>query len=227
MRPSTFPLLFTLCLLSLSPLTACGNDDANSESGVDGGRAGGSAPGAGGSGADDDPLVWTPKDSGQDDLPPIEVPPPGTTPTEPSGMCAKPREPLPAALLPRCAASTRDCIDACVDAADPDACREACIAADTTPPEPMYGLQCDSCIYLQLFACIDGAGCHDGVAEVFCCLAENCPEGSPEGCGEQRCSAELMAALTCGYYAKEECLTFTAELAGQCFPPTDDADGGV
>jgi hypothetical protein len=224
MRPAPF---LSLCLLlSLPQLTACGNDDASAESGVDGGQAGTRASGAG-TGADDDPLVWTPVDSGQDDLPPIDIPPPGTDPIEPSGMCARPREPLPAALLPRCAASTRDCIDACMETADPDACREACVAADTTPPETMYGLECDSCIYLQLFACIDGAGCHDGVAEVFCCLAEKCPEGSPEGCGEQRCGAELMAAFTCGYYAKEECLTFTAELAGQCFPPADDADGGV
>lgn len=212
-----------LGVLMLLAGSACGDDDGAADEGVDGG-------GSGGRGGDDDgPLVWTPGDAGQT-LPPIDVPPPSASDAGVAGRaCAMPRTPLPAAVLPRCAASTRECIDACPSAADPDACRETCIGSDTTPPETasMYGIACDSCIYLQLFACIDAAGCHDGVAEFFCCAADKCPAGSPEGCGEQRCGAELMAALTCGYYAKMECLELTSDLSGQCFAPGDDADGGA
>ena len=214
--------LSMLVLLALG--SACGDDDGAAQGGPDGGTAG-NGP-ATGMNEDAGPLVWTPRDSGQS-LPPIDVPPPSGGSGGVDAMCAMTRDPLPAAFLPRCAASTRECIDACADAADTDACRSACIASDTTPPESMYGLACDSCIYLQLFACIDAAGCHDGVAAVFCCLADKCPEGSPEGCSERECGAELMAAFTCGYYAKMECLELTAELAGQCFAPGDDADGGT
>lgn len=207
--------------LSLLAGSACGDDD---------GTGGGDAGGAGSPSAmnqDAGLPMWMPRDSGQS-LPPIDVPPPNTGGAGSDGrMCAMTRNPLPAVLLPRCAASTAECIDGCPEQADPDACRDACINSDPTPAEPMYGLACDSCIYLQLFACIDAAGCHDGVATVFCCIADKCPEGSPEGCAEQQCGAELMAALTCGYSANMECLELTSSLSGQCFATGDDADGGT
>ena len=134
------------------------------------------------------------------------------------------RSPLPSALLPRCSRATGTCLARCTTAADPDSCREACIASDSTPAETTYGLDCGGCIYLQLFACVDAAGCHDGVADAFCCLAEKCPAGSPEGCGEQRCGEELMTALTCGSFANMACTDFTTGLIAQCYGGDVDAD---
>ena len=64
------------------------------------------------------------------------------------------------------------------------------------------------------------------MADVFCCIEDKCPAGSPEGCGEQRCQTELSTALTCGYYADMECLNFLGSSIGGCFPAGDDADAG-
>jgi hypothetical protein len=142
-------------------------------------------------------------------------------------MCAQPRMPLPQVLLPRCTAATRDCIAACMSDADPEACREGCIMSDATAAEPTYGVDCAACIYLQLFACVDQAGCRDGVAEVFCCIADQCPAGSPEGCGDMRCPNQIRAALTCGYLADQSCVDLLADPIASCFPPADDEDAGT
>jgi hypothetical protein len=140
-------------------------------------------------------------------------------------MCAEPRDFLPDAFLPRCGAETAECIAACASEADADACRDACISADTTPAEPQFGLNCAACIYLTLFACIDMTACHDGVAEVFCCIEDNCPSGSPDGCSEQMCGGEIEAALICGYNANIDCVDFTGDVLGQCFAPGDEDAG--
>lgn len=131
--------------------------------------------------------------------------------------CAKERMPLPAAVLPRCRASTRDCVAACAGSADADTCRGTCLKADDMPPEPTYGLDCQGCVYLQLFGCLDQGGCHDGVAEVFCCIEDKCPTGSADNCGDQMCGNEIRAAATCGYYKKMECLDFLGGTINQCF----------
>jgi hypothetical protein len=204
-------LLLAACEAEDDPVLApCGDD--------------GGAAGARDAGAmrDSGPLVWTPRDSGM-------TRPPMMTPAIDAGnaaMCAMRRAPLPAALLPRCSPATGTCLAGCTTAADPETCRSACIDGDPTPAESMYGLDCGGCIYLQLFACIDAANCHDGVADAFCCIAEKCPAGSPEGCGEERCGTELMTALTCGYFAKMECLDFTTGMIAQCYGGDVDADAG-
>jgi hypothetical protein len=141
-------------------------------------------------------------------------------------MCARPRQPLPPALLPRCSADTRACVAACPQAADPDMCREQCLKADTTPRDPTTGVDCSGCVYVQLFACVDRANCHTGVADVFCCIEANCPAGSPEGCGEQHCSSQIRTALTCGYYADMSCLDFLGSSISGCFA-AGDADAGA
>ena len=184
---------------------------------------GGAAATRDGGARDGGPLVWTPRDSGTT-RPPVMTPPavdPGS-----AAMCAMPRNPLPSVLLPRCSAATGACLAGCTTASDADGCRDACINGDATPAETTYGLDCGGCIYLQLFACVDAAGCHDGVADAFCCLAEKCPAGSPEGCGEQRCGEELMTALTCGYFANMACTDFTTGLIAQCYGGDVDADAG-
>lgn len=184
--------------------------------------------GAGSDAGDAGPIVWMPKDAGSAGSSGRA----GSSGSAGSAgsdarMCARPRQPLPLVLLPRCSASTRDCVESCTGSADPSMCRDSCVDADTTPPDAMYGVDCSGCIYLQLFACIDRAKCHQGVADVFCCIEEQCPAGSPEGCGEQRCGTELNAALTCGYYADMECLNFLGSSIGGCFPAGGgDADAG-
>jgi hypothetical protein len=114
-------------------------------------------------------------------------------------MCAEPRDYLPDAFLPRCSADTAECIAGCASEA--------------------------ACIYLTLFACIDMTACHDGVAEVFCCIEDNCPSGSAEGCSEQLCGGEIEAALICGYNANIDCVDFTGDVLGQCFAAGDEDAG--
>jgi hypothetical protein len=143
--------------------------------------------------------------------------------------CAKRRMPLPATVLPRCRASTRACVAACAGSDDADMCRSACLKADDMPAEATYGLDCQGCVYLQLFGCLDQGGCHDGVAEVFCCIEDKCPAGSAENCGDQMCGNEIRAAATCGYYTKMECLDFLSGTIDQCFEgqsATGDAGSG-
>jgi len=171
---------------------------------------------------DSGPLVWTPRDSGM-------TRPPTMNPVIDAGsaeMCAMRRAPLPSALLPRCSPATGKCLADCTAAADPESCRDACIEADATPAESRYGLDCAGCIYLQLFACVDAAGCHDGVADAFCCIADKCPTGSAESCGQDNCGEELTTALTCGYFANMACVDFSTGLIAQCYGGDVDADAG-
>lgn len=142
-------------------------------------------------------------------------------------MCAEPRSYLPEALLPRCSQDTALCIAGCESTADPEPCRDACIKGDTTPAETTYGLNCGGCIYLTLFACVDMADCHAGVAEVFCCIEDNCPPGSAENCSETMCGAEIEAALTCGYFAQQECVDVLGDSIGRCFAGFGDEDAGL
>jgi hypothetical protein len=216
--------LGTLALLS-SAAAGCG-DDAPGDLPADDAGSSRTPRDAGDARDSDGPLVWRPPDAGRDSGG-------GTTPTRDAGAnagraCAQPREAVPAFLLPRCGAQTRDCMATCPAAADPGDCRDACLAADTTPPDPSYPINCAACVYLQLFACIDRTECHDAVADAFCCFADRCPTGSPEGCNEQRCPTELSTAVTCGYYADMACLDFLGGMVGQCFPgDSADADAGT
>lgn len=136
--------------------------------------------------------------------------------------CAMTRERLPDSLLPRCKASTRTCIADCMTAANPDDCRGACLKADDTPAAG-FGTNCESCVLLTLFACIDEAGCHEGVAQSFCCFEDRCPAPSADGCTEERCGTELNDAFTCGYYANVGCLDFLGEELSGCFADAPDA----
>ncbi|MDD9935723.1 MAG: hypothetical protein OXT09_19075 [Myxococcales bacterium] len=221
---------FLLCML-LSGSVACGDDSGDSDDGggsdttPDAGTAGPADAGE----EDEEELVWMPMDAGTGDSSSDST---GSS-NDSSNMssiegreCAQERDLLPDALLPRCSAATRDCVAGCAENADADACREACLAADDTPAEGMFGLNCSSCIYLQLFGCFDQAGCHEGVAELFCCLADRCADNDDDGCAETMCGDELDAAITCGYFAQESCVNFLGEELGACFAD-DDSDGGV
>jgi hypothetical protein len=205
----------------LAVLVACGEDDAVlAPCATDGGDRALASKDSGQ--RDSGSLVWTPRDAGMT-RPPIANPVVDAGNTQ---MCAMRRAPLPSALLPRCSPATGKCLADCTSAADPERCRDACIDADATPAESQYGLDCAGCIYLQLFACVDAAGCHDGVADAFCCIAEKCPAGSPESCGQDKCGEELMTSLTCGYFANMACTDFSTGLIALCYGGDVDADAG-
>ncbi|HKY35414.1 MAG TPA: hypothetical protein VJN18_05710 [Polyangiaceae bacterium] len=141
-------------------------------------------------------------------------------PPVPSGDCAKAREPLPEALLPRCQASTLDCIVQCgIDNPDygADACRDACQAADTTPPDTSLGtaVSCATCTLAQLLACTDSSGCHDETARFMCCF-EAC--GGAANCAET-CNGELQAFVLCSYYKAPQCVDYVHGPMSACFAP--------
>lgn len=137
----------------------------------------------------------------------------------PMGECAKRREPLPDSVLPRCSAKTQACVQSC-SGAEAESCRNACLAADSTPPTVIagsYPVNCANCTILQLFACGEARGCHDPLAEALCCNDAECPPGSPEGCGDQRCASEFRALGLCLGYAAEECLSYVTGDMSRCF----------
>lgn len=206
-------------------LAACKDDPDPASCATDGGSSLGASAGTHADAGERDAghLVWHPPDAGTIEDPPIVAPQDAGS----AATCAMRRSPLPSALLPRCEVGTGQCMAGCATATDPDSCRDACLASDHHPAESMYGLDCKGCIYLQLFACIDQAGCHDAVADVFCCLADKCPAGSPESCGEQKCGDQLMTALTCGYFANMECTDFSKGMIAQCYGGDVDADAGI
>jgi hypothetical protein len=229
--------LALVAALCLAAGVGCGDDSGDDDASDDGASAtpdAGAAPGTSGAsddasdaGSDAGTLVWMPMDAGASET--GETPPPGPDPDDPLAgrQCAQVRMPLPDQLTPRCSAVTRDCIASCMEEPDPDTCREQCLEADDTPPEPNTGLDCPGCVYLSIFACIDAANCHDGVAEFFCCLEDRCSgPNPPDNCGEALCGDELTTAITCGYFANESCVSYLGPEVGVCFAE-GDADGGV
>ena len=146
----------------------------------------------------------------------------------PMGTCAMERQFLPADVMPRCKASTRDCVIQCaVDNPDygADACRDACLAADGTPAGSVLGfpVDCPNCTLAQLLACADQGGCHDETARFLCCL---------EGCGggatcNQQCAGELQAFGLCVYYSAPQCVDYVDGPIGECFAEADPVIPGA
>jgi hypothetical protein len=133
----------------------------------------------------------------------------------PTGPCAAKRDPVPAASLPRCAASTFACMQACKGkGAAGDACSKQCFASDPTPPDPVTHLDCSGCLFTQLLACADRA-CHGPLAQYLCCA-------SGDG---GACSTESAELSVCVYYASPTCLYADGPDQGACFPP-GVRDGG-
>ncbi|HEY4221049.1 MAG TPA: hypothetical protein VGO62_06895 [Myxococcota bacterium] len=132
--------------------------------------------------------------------------------------------PLADADLPRCTAATRDCISACPS--DGDDCRNACWAGDATAPDAA-GVNCNSCIFTQLLACLDANSCHDEVAAFYCCLVDACSTGTP-GC-DQQCTTEVNAMFTCGAVNSPQCVDLVGGEVGECYAAADpgDVDAGT
>jgi hypothetical protein len=131
-------------------------------------------------------------------------------PALPSGPCAAKHDPLPASSLPRCAAATYTCMQACkTKGSDADACSRQCSASDPTPRDPVTGVDCAGCLATQLLACADRA-CHGPLAEYFCCASADA--------GANGCVSEKATLGVCLYYASPTCLYADGPDQGACFP---------
>jgi hypothetical protein len=152
----------------------------------------------------------------------FEPPPPsGTTQPEPppTGACAEPRPPLPPEILPRCKATTLDCVvqcDADSNGYNAEDCRNACLAADDTPLGAFgtVPVNCAACTLLQLLSCADRTGCHAETADFLCCI-EAC--GGGDSCANVQCTGELQAFGLCVYYLAPECVDYIDGPVGSCF----------
>jgi hypothetical protein len=149
-------------------------------------------------------------------------PPPPTgkqvVPAPPTGTCAEPHLPLPASVLPRCQASTLDCVIQCGiddEGYGGDVCRDACLAADTMPAAALASspINCQSCTLAQLLACAE-TSCHDEMARFLCC-AESC--AGVESCTTARCSGDLTAFGLCVGYLSPECVDYVTGPISSCF----------
>jgi hypothetical protein len=150
--------------------------------------------------------------------------------TPPTGTCANPRMPVPEALLPRCTAETHACVLQCANSPeyDQEACRNACLAADTVPADNSLGvpINCANCTLGQLLACADSGGCHNETASFMCCI-EGC--GGGDACTAS-CNGELQAFGLCVYYTAPQCVDYVDGPPGQCFAAPDPVtwvDGGT
>jgi hypothetical protein len=128
---------------------------------------------------------------------------------------------IPEESVPRCEASTRSCIDACTD--DDPGCFDRCVAADAFPPAD--GIDCQTCIIVNLLACAGRMGCQDALDAFTCCQVERCPAGSAPDCAATMCAPEQTAFFTCLGGPAAGCLPITGGDQTACFA-TDDADAG-
>jgi hypothetical protein len=154
--------------------------------------------------------------------------------TPPTGACADPRMAVPETILPRCTAETHSCVLQCATTPeyDQEACRNACLAADTTPADSSLGvsINCATCTLGQLLACADSGGCHDETAAFMCCIE---PCAGDEAC-TAACNGELQAFGLCVYYTAPQCVDYANGPISECFaagpvvpdagtPPVGDA----
>jgi len=144
---------------------------------------------------------------------------------EPGRVCFEPM-PLAPAALPRCTASTRDCVDACVEGPEGEECRNGCWGSDETPryTEGGANVGCNECIFTQLIACLDRDGCDDEVAAFYCCLVDRCSAGG-DGCLQTECGTELNAMFSCGAARARHCFALTDGDIGQCYAESDPPIG--
>jgi hypothetical protein len=149
-------------------------------------------------------------------------PPPSDAggPPKATGACAEPKQPLAASSLPRCSAATRACVEQCPLLSDDDDqisdCRDACIEADLTPPDPVTGHACNGCVFNELLACAASGGCADQSALLNCCIQE-CIRSQDATCLATRCADDLQAFGYCIYYGPIECSDYSAGPIARCF----------
>jgi hypothetical protein len=144
--------------------------------------------------------------------------------------CDKSPTSLPANLPPHCSAATWYCIASC--AVTDVGCTGRCLKADTTPKDPTYGLDCNSCTSYQEYTCSDANGCHEVNAELLCCQQQKCPNGLDQDCYMNKCAGEAYAFSYCLSAVTPTCAKYDVGPARSCFPadlgppPDAGADGG-
>lgn len=168
-----------------------------------------------------DARVWEPSDASV--WQPLEID--GGPPMD-AGSCDLPLPPLMGERIPRCEASTRDCMLAC--AADDQPCRDGCLMADAYPPDPLNDNVCSNCVTVMALACADQYGCHSQVSGFLCCNAANCGAGSAPDCATTTCGAQLSAMFQCLGTTAPQCLNLNdPTFAGACFAAPAPSDAGV
>jgi hypothetical protein len=139
-----------------------------------------------------------------------------------AGACGQAATGVPAELLPRCTAQTRQCVEGCAaegENADPDACQEACLTQDTQPQggedgEQDEAIDCETCVWIQILACADRDGCHEPLAAAECCEEQRCTD---DATCETECAAEAEAWETCLFDTTPHCVDLLAGDASSCF----------
>jgi len=127
---------------------------------------------------------------------------------------------LGATVLPRCSATTRDCMDRCAtaDGGATPTCVQDCAYHDDTAGVPFGSgtLDCIGCLSYQQRYCSDHSGCHDATSALNCCISAHCPDGS---CTSDLCATEYGAWMTCTTTTAASC--FSSATGGDfaaCFP---------
>ena len=167
---------------------------------------------------------WEPRDSGVwqplTGFDASAMPPPPPT-------CDYVLPPVPTEALPRCTSDTAGCVAACELGEPGNTCRNACLAADTTPPggDGAPG-SCTDCVFQQVFACVADNGCAAEVQSFYCCLIDRCSAGDDE-CAGTMCAEQVNTMFICGGMNAPGCFDFLEpSWAGACFadaPPPMDA----
>ncbi|MFT5357538.1 MAG: hypothetical protein ACI9KE_004775 [Polyangiales bacterium] len=115
---------------------------------------------------------------------------PGGTDSGPA-CTPRPATAIPAALLPRCAMATLQCLIDCP--AGDAACQAGCFDADTIPAEE--GIDCEICAQQQQLSCATTMGCDSQYSAFDCCVQENaCAD---QACVTANCGAQSNAFQTC------------------------------
>ncbi len=140
--------------------------------------------------------------------------------------CEEKPTPLPSGMKPSCTTDTWWCIANC--SVTDIGCEQRCMKADKAPVDPVYKLDCQSCINYRQYLCSDDNGCHSVNAALLCCQQEKCPSGLDQDCAATKCAGEAYAFGYCAASVTPECVAYDGA-ARTCFPADLGAppDGGA
>lgn len=110
---------------------------------------------------------------------------------------------IDAPTMARCAASTRTCMQSCMD----ETCWDNCLMRDPS------AMACEECLYDAFLSCANSRGCQSQYDAIGCC-AETCADPAAETCYTTTCATQVMAYNTCIEGVAEAC--YTSE--DVCFP---------
>lgn len=140
--------------------------------------------------------------------------------------CETKPTPLPAGMKPSCSADTWWCIANC--SVTDVGCEQRCMTADTTPVDPTYKIDCQSCVSYRQYVCSDDNGCHEVNAALVCCQQAKCAGDYDQSCAQTKCAGEAYAFGYCAGAVTPDCTSYSGP-ARSCFPADLGAprDGGA